>query len=114
MLKRARSNQPIPLDDIKYLLGRKEPPSFLEHTDTLPRAIEIFGGGAHRIIVRKQGTRDVVGVLSQLRLLRFFRDNVTSFQAVDELNSKTLKDLDIGSHRVIAIRSVLSFDSMRH
>lgn len=104
VMSRARSNQSISLSDIKYLLGRKEPPKFLEHTDTLTRAVEIFGGGSHRIIVRKQGSREVMGVLSQLRLLRFFRDNITSFRAVDELHGRTLRDLDVGSHTVISIK----------
>jgi len=100
VLLRARNNQLIPLSDIKYLLGRKEPPAFLEDTDTLPRAVEIFGSGYHRIIVRKQGTTEVVGVLSQLRLVRFFWEHVTS---VDTLNTRTLKDLELGSQPVLSI-----------
>ncbi|KAF2155159.1 hypothetical protein K461DRAFT_223072 [Myriangium duriaei CBS 260.36] len=103
VLKRARANQPIPLNDIKYLLGRKEPPAFLDHTATLTKAVEIFGSGFHRIIVRKQGTTEVAGVLSQLRLLRFFWENVKSFGVVDALHAKTLRDLDIHSHSVISI-----------
>lgn len=104
VLKRARSNQPNSLSDIKYLLGRKEPPAFLEHTDTLTKAVEIFGGGSHRIIVRKQGSTEVVGVLSQLRLVRFFWENVTSFRTVDELHSRPIYDLDVGSHGVVSIK----------
>jgi len=105
VLKRARANQPIPLEDIKYLLGRKEPPAFLDHTATLTKAVEIFGSGSHRIIVRKQGTTEVVGVLSQLRLVRFFWENVKSFGVVDALHARTLKDLELGSHGVVSIKS---------
>lgn len=104
IVSRARNNHPIPLSDVKDFLGRKEPPAFLEHTDTLTRAVEIFGGGCHRIIILKKGTRDVVGILSQLRLVRFFWQNMTSFRAVDQLYGRSLKDLDIGSHNVIAIK----------
>ena len=104
VLTRARKNQPIPLSDIRYLLGRKEPPAFLEHTDTLTKAVEIFGGGYHRIIVRKQGTAEVIGILSQLRLVRFLWDNIKSFGNVEPLHARTLRDLSIGSHEVISIK----------
>lgn len=103
VLERARAHKPIQLTDIKYLLGRKEPPAFLDHTATLPKAVEIFGSGLHRIIVRKQGTHEVAGVLSQLRLVRFFWENVHSFRVVDALHARTLKELEIGSHSVISI-----------
>lgn len=104
VLQRARTHQPIPLTDITYLLGRKEPPAFLEHTDTLTKAVEIFGSGFHRIIVRKQGTTEVVGILSQLRLVRFFWENVKSFGVVEGLNARTLRELDIHSHQVVSIK----------
>lgn len=114
VLDRAGKNQPIPLSDIKYLLGRKEPPAFLEHTDSLTRAVELFGGGVHRIIVRKQGTLHVVGVLSQVRLVRFFWENMAaSFRAVDALHNKTLKDLHISSHPVLSIKYVSTGLSQR-
>lgn len=104
VLDRATKNEPIPLNDIQYLLGRKEPPAFLEHTDTLTKAVELFGGGVHRIIVRKQGTSDVVGVLSQVRLVRFFWENMASFRSVFQLHNRTLKELDLGNHTVISIK----------
>ncbi|PSK54015.1 Protein sds23 [Elsinoe australis] len=103
VLQRARANKPIPLEDIKYLLGRKEPPAFLDHTATLTKAVEIFGSGFHRIIVRKQGTNEVAGILSQLRLVRFFWENVKSFGIVEELHALSLKNLELGSHNVLSI-----------
>ncbi|GAB7356162.1 hypothetical protein MBLNU459_g6754t1 [Dothideomycetes sp. NU459] len=103
ILSRASRNQPVPLNHVKHLLGRKESPAFLEHTDTLTKAVEIFGGGVHRIIVRKQGTAEVVGILSQLRLVRFFWENMASFRQVFQLHNRTLKELDLGSHSVISI-----------
>ncbi|KAF4556276.1 SDS23-like protein [Elsinoe fawcettii] len=103
VLQRARSNQPIPLEDIKYLLGRKEPPAFLDHTATLTKAVEIFGSGFHRIIVRKQGTHEVAGILSQLRLVRFFWENVKSFHVVEGLHGRSIKELELGSHSPLSI-----------
>jgi len=102
--KRARANQPISLTDIRYLLGRKEPPVFLEHTDTLTKAVELLGGGCHRIIVRKQGTSEVVGILSQLRLVRFFWENVKSFGNVERLHPQSLGNLNLGGHEVVSIK----------
>lgn len=107
VLTRARQNKPIQLTDIKYLLGRKEPPAFLDHNATLTKAVEIFGSGIHRIIVRKQGTNEVAGILSQLRLVRFFWENVESFGVVNALHARTLKDLELGNHNVISIKSVI-------
>lgn len=104
VLDRATKNEPTPLSDIQYLFGRKEPPVFLEHTDTLTKAVEIFGGGVHRIIIRKQGTSEVVGILTQLRLVRFFWENMASFRSVFQLHNASLKELDIGSHNVISIK----------
>ena len=104
VLDRARKNQPMALNEIKFLLGRKEAPKFMDHNDTLTKAVEIFGGGCHRIIIRKQGTPEVVGILSQLRLVRFFWENVSSFRQVAAVHNNTLKDLDLGSHNVISIQ----------
>lgn len=104
VLKRARSHQAIPLTDIKYLLGRKEPPAFLDHTATLTKAVEIFGSGFHRIIVKAQGTNNVVGILSQLRLVRFFWENIKSFGVLESMHSRIVKELDIGSHSVMSIK----------
>lgn len=104
VLERASRNEPIPLNDIKDLLGRKQPPAFLEHTDPLTKAVEVFGSGYHRIIVRKQGTLDVVGVLSQLRLVRFFWENMASFRSVFQLHNRTIKELDLGGHSVVSIK----------
>jgi len=76
----------------------------LEHTDTLTKAVEMLGGGIHRIIVRKQGTPEVVGILSQLRLIRFFWENHRSFGNVEPLHSRSLSNLNLGSHEVVSIK----------
>ncbi|KAL1305986.1 hypothetical protein AAFC00_004121 [Neodothiora populina] len=103
VLQKAGSNEPVPLADVQHLLGRKDPPAFLDHNDTLTRAVEIFGGGVHRIMVRKQGSDEVIGVLSQLRLVRFFWENMADFRAVFQLHNRTLKELGLGSQNVISI-----------
>lgn len=104
---KGRQNEQIPLRSIKGLV-RKEPLITLPHTADLTKAIEIFGSGIHRILVVQEGSTDVVGVLTQLRLVRFFWDNRQSFPRVDELYPELIKDLHIGSPTVLAIKYVLS------
>ncbi|KAL9095519.1 MAG: hypothetical protein Q9165_002390 [Trypethelium subeluteriae] len=105
LAQKGREGKPIPLQDVKDLRKKehKEPFIRIPHTQTLTKAMEIFGSGIHRIIVVKEGTMDVVGILSQLRLVRFFYQHGRNFPAVDKLYSVGLKDLEIGSRNVIAI-----------
>lgn len=103
LAQKGREGKPIPLRDIKDL-GRKEPLVKLPHTANLTQAVEVFGSGIHRIVVTKEYNGDVVGVLTQLRLLRFFYENRSGFPPIEHLYGCTLKDLNIGSHTVIAIK----------
>lgn len=102
LAKKAQSGQKIPLDDAKSL-GVKEPFITLPHTADLTAAVELFGGGVHRIIVVKEGGQDVVGVLSQLRLVKFLWENGRSFPVIDQLYGGEIQDLAIGSQNIISI-----------
>ncbi|KAB8532557.1 hypothetical protein FH972_025502 [Carpinus fangiana] len=93
---------PIPLRDIQQI-GHKEPLITLPHTATLEQAVQFFGGGIHRIIITKDGSRDAVAVLTQLRLVAFFWENGKTFPAVEQLLPATLTDLRIGSRPVVSI-----------
>jgi hypothetical protein len=103
LVKKARQGSKIPLKDVKDL-GRKDPLVTLPHTANLMKAIEAFGGGTHRIIVIKEGTQEVVGVLSQGSLVRFLWENGRSFPVIDQLYPQYLRDLRIGSQNVISIK----------
>lgn len=105
LAQKGREGKPIPLKDVKFL-NEKEPLVTLPHTADLTKAVEIFGSGIHRIIIVEEQTTNVVGVLTQLRLVRFFWENGRNFPAVDRLYPHTLKDLDLGSHNVLAIKCV--------
>ncbi|KAI9779601.1 MAG: cell separation during budding [Geoglossum umbratile] len=102
LAKRAREGNPIPVKHVKDL-GKKNAFTILPESAPLPLAVEIFGSGVHRIAIAKEGTNEVVGVLSQLRLVEFFWENGRSFPSVDTLYHQQLKDLNIGSSQVIAI-----------
>lgn len=103
LARKARQGSTIPIKDVKDL-GKKEPFVHLPHTANLTKAVEIFGSGVHRIIVFKDGTNEIKGILSQLRLVKFLWENGKSFPVIDKLYPQYLKALDIGSHQVIAIK----------
>ena len=105
LAKRAREGNPIPVKHVKDL-GKKNAFTILPESAPLPLAVEIFGSGVHRIAIAKEGTNEVVGVLSQLRLVEFFWENGRNFPSVDSLYPQQLKDLSIGSSQVIAIKYV--------
>lgn len=103
LAQKGREGKPIPLKDVKDL-GKKEPLITLPHTASLTKAVEIFGSGIHRIIIVKEHSSDVIGILTQLRLTGFFWQNGRSFPSVDQLYPSSLRDLNLGSQQVIAIK----------
>jgi hypothetical protein len=102
---KGREGKPIPMKDVKDL-GAKEPMITLAKSAPLSKAIEIFGSGIHRILISEDNSSDIIGVLTQLRLVQFFWQNGRHFLHIDPLFHKTLRDLDVGSHQVISIKSV--------
>jgi CBS domain-containing protein len=101
--ERARHGEVLPLGDVLGHLGVREPPVSLAHTADLYQAMVALGSGNHRVVINKEGTTEVVGVLSQLRLVRFFWENHENFTAMEQLYSVSLKDLELGAKEVIAI-----------
>jgi hypothetical protein len=94
------------LRDVKEVGNRKEPLITLPHDADLTKAMEVFGSGVHRVLVAEEGTTDVIGVLTQLQLVKFFWENRQSFPDVDQLYPHLIKDLNIGSKSVLAIKQV--------
>ncbi len=103
LARKAQQGFNIPLRDAKSL-GTKEPFVTLPHTANLTKAVETFGGGVHRLVVVEEGTSNVVGVLSQLRLVKFLWENGASFPTIDQLYSQTIRDLNIGSQQLISVK----------
>jgi CBS domain len=103
LAQKGREGQEIPMKDVKDL-GRKEPLIFLGQSESLTKAVEIFGSGIHRIVIVEERSSEVVGVLTQLRLVEFFWENRAHFSPIEPLFHKTLRDLDLGSHSVFAIK----------
>ena len=65
--------------------------------------MEVLGGGSHRVVITKDGTSEAIGVLSQLRLVRFFWENHQNFTATEQLYARSLKELELGAKHVLAI-----------
>lgn len=102
LAKKAREGVAIPLTEIQDL-AKKGPLVTLSESEDLSNAIEHFGSGVHRILICRDGTNEVIGILSQLKLIRFLWDNGSSFPSIDNLYPLTLKDLAIGTPQTIAI-----------
>lgn len=103
LAKKAQQGQPIPVCDAKNL-GIREPLITLSDTADLTKAVEIFGGGVHRIVVVKERSDEVIGILSQLELVKFLWENGRSFPNIDHLYSQTIKDLGIGTQQLISVK----------
>ena len=101
--ERARNGESLLLREVNQHLGVREPPAFVSQTASLSQAMEILGSGVHRIVVCKEGTSEAMGILTQLRLVRFFWENHQNFSATERLYGSTLKDLEIGAKEVLAI-----------
>ena len=103
LARRAREGKPIHLREIRDL-SRKEPLTFLDENADLLKAIETFGQGVHRVVVRDESTKEPTGIMSQSRLIRFLWENGRSFPVLDQLYTQHLRDLKIGSNNVVAIK----------
>lgn len=103
LAKKAQEGLQISLQDTKSL-GNKELFVTLPHTADLTRAVETFGGGVHRIVIVKEGSNDVIGILSQVRLVKFLWENGRSFPIIDQLYPQNLRELGIGSQHLISIK----------
>ena len=103
LAKKAKEGVAIPIRDV-INLAEKEPLTLLPHTANLLKAVETFGTGIHRIIVVRGGTQEVMGVLTQTKLVRFLWENGRSFPVIDQLYPQYLRDLKIGSTQVISIK----------
>lgn len=105
LAKKAREGVKIPLKDVKCLGADKEPLIKLPASANVLKAVEVFGGGVHRVVVTKESNdQEVVGIFSQFRLVKFLWENGRSFPVIEQLYPQALRDLRIGSHDVISIK----------
>lgn len=100
---KARTGSSIPVKLVKDL-SKKDPFVTLDEDETLGRAVELLGGGVHRIAVTRKGSKKVIGILSQLAVVKWFWEHARYFPSVETLLAANLRDLNIGSSHVISIQ----------
>lgn len=91
LVKKAREgdhNIPVKLvGDI----GVKDPFIALPASAPLARVVEIMASGVHRVAVTRESSEsDVIGVLSQRRVMKFFWDNIRAFVDLESLYQITV------------------------
>lgn len=98
LVKKAREgdhNIPVKLvGDI----GAKDPFIAFPETECLARVVEKMASGVHRIAVTRENGNDVIGVLSQRKVIKFFWENVRAFIDIEHLYQKTVKSIHILSN----------------
>lgn len=102
--KKAQARVSIPLRDVQPIF-RKETLVMLEGDEDLAKAIEVFGSGVHRALVTNHNG-EVIGILSQLKLIEFFWNEGINFRVIDDLYPRLLRDVGVGSQQIIAIKYV--------
>lgn len=102
----ARDGGEISLRQIQPLC-RQDPLVGVPSNGSLSHAIEILGSGIHRILITNS-LGDVVGIMSQLRMVDFFWNEGINFPAVDRLYPVMLRDLGVGAQQVISVKSAAS------
>ncbi|KAK2612220.1 cell separation during budding [Conoideocrella luteorostrata] len=108
MLK-AREGNKILLRQIQPFC-KHEPLVGVPSNDNLFQAVEILGGGIHRLLVTSS-LGDVIGIMSQLRMVDFFWNEGVNFPSVDRLYPILLRDLGIGVQQIISVNSDASLSN---
>lgn len=91
LVKKAREgSHDIPVKLVGDL-GMKDPFITLPESESLTRVVEIMASGVHRIAVtRETSNHDVIGVLSQRKVIKFFWENVRAFIDLEPLYQKSV------------------------
>jgi CBS domain len=69
-------------------IGVKDPFITLPASETLARLVEILASGVHRVAITKDNSDDVIGVLSQRKVVKYFWEHVRSFIDLEPSYSK--------------------------
>ncbi|OAA49496.1 CBS domain containing protein [Metarhizium rileyi] len=99
----AREGKDITIRQIQPLC-RQEPLIKVPSNGNLAQAIEILGGGIHRILVTNT-LGNILGIMSQLLMVDFFWNEGVNFPTVDRLYPILLRDLGIGVQQIISVNS---------
>ena len=93
VVKKAQARISIPLREIQPICRQES-------------LIEVFGSGIHRLWVTNHAGQ-VIGILSQLKLMEFFWNEGINFPVIDDLYPRLIRDLGLGSQQIIAVKLVI-------
>lgn len=102
IMVKAQGGARITLREIQSLCFR-ETIVKLNSDVNLSQAIEKLGSGIHRILVTDTAG-DVIGILSQLRMVEFFWNEGINFPTIDQLYPIAVQDLGIGVQPIISVQ----------
>ncbi|OVF06610.1 hypothetical protein A9F13_20g01122 [Clavispora lusitaniae] len=101
-INRAKKGEEVPVEII-VSLQPKTPFLRFKESDTLLKAVEVFGSGAHRVAIINNDNK-ISGILSQRRTIKFFWDNARRFTSLDYLLNSSLQDLKVISSNPVTIQ----------
>lgn len=102
IMTKAQGGAHIPLGEIQPLCSREAIVKMNSNVN-LSQAIETLGSGIHRLLVT-DSAGNVIGIISQLRMVEFFWNEAVNFPTIDRLNPVTLQDLGIGVRPVLSVQ----------
>lgn len=103
LVAKAKKGEEVPVDFI-IKLHPKNPFIKINETETLLPVMEILGNGVHRIaITTATNPSEIIGILSQRRLIKFIWDNARRFQNLEYYFNSSIEELKIGSNNPITI-----------
>lgn len=101
LVTKAKKGEEVPVDLI-IKLHPKNPFIKINENESLLTVMEILGNGVHRIAITNN-ENEIVGILSQRRLIRFIWDNARRFNNLEYYFNQSIEDLKIGSTNPITI-----------
>lgn len=104
IINKAKRGEEVPVDFI-IKLHPKNPFLKFDCNDNLLKAMEALGNGVHRVAITNKidNKENIIGILSQRRLIKYMWENARRFPSLDFYLNSTLQDLKIGSNNPITI-----------
>lgn len=72
----------------------------------LTTAVETLSGRMHRRVTSEEGTNHVIGIICQVPLIEFLRENRSTIPIIDQLYLRVIDGLRNGSHELILVSFV--------
>lgn len=102
-MKKAKKGEEVSVNFITNVNPKNSFIKFNEN-DVLYNVMEALGNGVHRVAITDSlPDENIVGILSQRRLIKFMWENARRFPSLDFLFNSTLQELDVGSSNPITI-----------